>query len=166
MVIQLSLLQIIPMLMLMKKRNWTLSAAQGQRTGEVTDPGAYLCHHVVGKDLFLPEDVLDLLPGVPLLLIDSIDHRNAQLHPEVLFLPEGILQEVRLQFLDGVHLIPGEDHLHCQDIRPHLLIGDLLILTENHHLLGHGDHLLLNTVVMQLVHQGDFHLLFDTDYHQ
>uniref|UniRef100_A0A0A9GSM8 Uncharacterized protein n=1 Tax=Arundo donax TaxID=35708 RepID=A0A0A9GSM8_ARUDO len=160
------------MLMLMKKRNWTLSTAQEQRTGEVADQGAYLCHHVVGNDLFLPEDVPDLLTGVPPLLIDSIDHHDAQLHPGVLFLPEDILPEAHLLFLDGGHLIPGEDHLYCQDIHLHLLVGDLLMLAENHHLLGHGGHLLLTIVVLQLVHQGDHHLLytecllFDADYHQ
>jgi hypothetical protein len=68
---------------------------------------------VIGKDLFLPEDVIDLLTDVHPQLIDTIDRRSVQLHLDVQFLPEGIIQEVFLQFLDGDHLIPGEGHLRC-----------------------------------------------------
>lgn len=139
--------------------------------GEVADPGAYLCRHVVGKDLFLPEIILVLLLGVPALLIDTVDHHGVQLHLDVLFLPEGILQEAHLQFLEGDHLTQGEGHLPCQDIHPHLHAGGLLF-AENHHHLGHEGHFLLAIVVHQLVHQGDHHLLqvkgllFDADSHQ
>jgi hypothetical protein len=104
--------------------------------GEVADPGAYLCRHVLGKDPSLLEIILVLLLGVPTLLIDTIDHHGVQLHLDVLFLPEGILQEVPLQFLEGDHLTQGEGRLPCQDIHPHLHAGDLLF-AENHHHLGH-----------------------------
>lgn len=138
--------------------------------GEVADPGVYLCRPVVGKDLFLPESVLDLLPGVPALLIDIVDHHGVQLHLDALLLPEGILQEVPLQFLEGDHLIQGEGHLHCQGTHLHLHAGDLLF-AENHHRLGLEGHLLLAIVVHQLVHQGGHHLLhveglLGTDFHQ
>ncbi|WVZ56406.1 LOW QUALITY PROTEIN: hypothetical protein U9M48_006945 [Paspalum notatum var. saurae] len=121
-----------------------------------------------GKDLFLPESVLDLL-AIPALLIDTIDHHDIQLHPEILRLPEGSLQEKPLQLL-GDHLIQGEDHLCYQDIHLHLHGGDLLSV-ENHHCLCPEGHLLA-IIDHQLVHQGGHHLLdvegllFDIDSHQ
>lgn len=113
---------------------------------------------MVGSDLFLREGVLHPLPGK--------DHHDVQFHLDVLFLPEGILLELLLQYLGGDHPIPG-DHLQYRD--PHRLGGDFL-LGGDLHLQGGVEHHLPIAAGLHLVHLGDHHLLLagghllDADY--
>jgi len=138
------------MSMLRKKRNWTRSIAQEQRAGNIADLGAHLCHPVVGNDL--RGGALHPLPGK--------DHHGVQFHLDLLFLPEGIHQELLLQYLGGGHRIPG-DHLQYRD--PHHLDKNF-ILGEDLHLQGDVDHHLPIAVGPQLVHLGDHHLLHAADH--
>lgn len=82
--------------MLRKRKSWTRNTAQEQRAGNIADPEAHLCRPVVGSDLFLLGGVLHPLPGIPFLLRDGKDQHDVQLHLDVLFPPEGILQEMLL----------------------------------------------------------------------
>lgn len=138
--------------MLRKKRNWTQSIAQEQRAGNIADLGAHLCHPVVGNDLFLRGGVLHPFLGK--------GHHDVQFHLDVLFLPEGILRELLLQYLGGGHRIQG-DHLQYRD--PHHLGGDF-ICEEDLHLQGDVDHHLPIAVDPQLVHLEDHHLLHAGDH--
>lgn len=135
-----------------EKRDWTRSIAQEQRAGNIADLGAHLCHPVVGNGLFLRGGVLHPLLGK--------DHHDVQFHLDVLFLHEGILQELLLQYLGGGHRTPG-DHLQYRD--PHHLGGDF-IFGEDLHLQGDVDHHLPIAAGPQLVHLGDHHLLHAADH--
>uniref|UniRef100_A0A0D9VSE6 PWI domain-containing protein n=1 Tax=Leersia perrieri TaxID=77586 RepID=A0A0D9VSE6_9ORYZ len=157
---QLEKQKLMIVLMARKKKNWSLSIAQERRAGNPTGPGASPCHPVVGDDLFLPGGILHLLPGIPFLLTDSNGLQGVRFHLDVLFLHEGVLQEVPLQSPgEGHHIL--EDHPLYQDTDPRHLVVDI-IFGGNLHLLGVADHHLPAIVDLQVVDQ-DHHLLDTPD---